>query len=111
PVLEMTAVVSAERVVDYLRTEAGRPLKAKELARALDVQAAEYAEFRALLHRLESEGKLYRVRRQRFAAPQRINLIAGRLQTIRSGAGFVLPEDGGADLFIPPDGLGSAVDG
>ncbi len=104
-------MVSAERVVDYLRTEAGRPLKAKELARALDVSAADYAEFRALLHHLESEGALYRVQRQRFAAPQRINLVVGRLQTIRSGAGFVVPEDGGADLFIPADGLGSAVNG
>jgi len=104
-------VVSAERVVNYLRTEAGRPLKAKELARALGVGAADYAEFRALLHRLESEGALYRVQRQRYAAPQRINLVVGRLQTIRSGAGFVVPEDGGADLFIPADGLGSAVDG
>src|SRR5690606_19256622 len=26
-------------------------------------------------------------------------------------AGFVVPEDGGADLFIPADGLGSAVNG
>src|SRR5690606_9993502 len=100
-----------ERVVDYLRTEAGRPLKAKELAQALDVPTAEYAEFRELLRRLESDGALYRVQRQRYAAPQRINLVAGRLQTIRSGAGFVVPDDGGPDLYIPVEGLGSAVDG
>ncbi|HEX7090154.1 MAG TPA: ribonuclease R [Longimicrobiales bacterium] len=104
-------MVTAERVVSYLRSEAGRPLKAKELARALDVPKAEYAAFRDLLRRMESEGALYRIRRQRYAAPQRINLVAGRLQTIRSGAGFVVPDDGGADLYIPVEGLGSAVDG
>ncbi|MBI4544040.1 MAG: ribonuclease R [Gemmatimonadetes bacterium] len=103
--------VSPDRVVEYLRTRAGRPLKSKELARGLGVAASEYAEFRALLGRLEDEGVVYRVRQQRYAAPEKINLLTGRLQTIRSGAGFVIPEDGAADLFVPTSGLGSAVDG
>lgn len=103
--------IGAEQVVEYLRTKAGRPLKAKELARGLGVSAQDYPEFRGLLGRLENEGLLYRVRRQRYAAPEKINLVAGRLQTIRSGAGFVVAEDGGEDLFIPFEGLGSAVDG
>ncbi|MGH7504911.1 MAG: ribonuclease R [Longimicrobiales bacterium] len=103
--------IAPDRIIEYLRTEAGRPLKTKELARALDVTAADYAGFRELLQKLESEGALYRVKGQRYAAPERINLTVGRLQTTRSGAGFVIPEGGGEDLFIPPAGLGSALEG
>jgi ribonuclease R len=108
---EVIVPVSPESIVEYLRTEAGRPLKAKELARGLGIDSRDYPEFRSLLARMEREGLLYRVRRQRYAAPEKINLVVGRLQTIRSGAGFVIGEDGEEDLFIPPTALGSAVDG
>ncbi len=103
--------LSPDRIIDYLRDEAGRPLKAKELARALGVGEVDYADFREQLHALETEGLLYRVQRQRYAAPEKINLVRGRLQTIRSGAGFVVPEAGDEDLFVPAEGLASAIDG
>jgi ribonuclease R len=103
--------IPADTIVEYLRSEAGRPLKAKELANGLNVSTADYAEFKDLLQRLEDEGTLYRVQRQRYAVPDRINLVVGRLQTTRSGAGFVTPEAGGGDLYVPKDGLASALDG
>jgi ribonuclease R len=98
-------------IVEFLRNDARRPLKAKELAAALRVPAGEFAAFRELLERLEAEGVLYKVQRQRYAAPERINLMVGRLQTTRAGAGFLVPEDGGADVFIPLDALSTAIDG
>ncbi len=106
----MSHGASAEAVIRYLDSEAQRPLKAKELARALDVDAGDYPEFRDFLGRLVDDGVLYRARNQRYALPQRINLVVGDLQVIRSGAGFVLVE-GGPDVFIPVAGLASAVDG
>lgn len=105
--------IPAETIIDYLRHTAGRPLKAKELAKGLGVLAQDYAEFKSQLAELERTGLLYRARSQRYAAPERINLVVGKLQTIRGGAGFVIPEegDGDGDLFIPAQSLDSAVDG
>lgn len=103
--------VDPRRIVEFLRTEAGRPLKAKELAKALEVPEADYAEFRDLLRRLEDEGVLYGVQRQRYAAPERINLLVGRIQTTRGGAGFLIPEDRSRDVFIPMQSLNTALDG
>ncbi len=103
---------TAEAVIRHLQDEARRPLKTKELAHALDVGQEEYAEFKDFLDRLVEDGVLYRVKGQRFALPQRINLAVGRLQTIRSGAGFVAREEGdGPDIYVPGNALGSAVDG
>jgi ribonuclease R len=106
----MTTDGTLEALIAHLRAEATRPLKAKELARALDVAPADYAEFKEYLSRLVDDGVLYRVRSQRYALPRRINLVVGVLQTIRSGAGFV-GNDEGPDIFIPQAGLGSAMDG
>jgi ribonuclease R len=97
-------------IVDYLRTEAGRPLKAAELAKALAVPPGDLAAFREELQRLEADGVLYRVQRQRYAAPERINLLVGRIQTIRGGAGFLIPEDGSPDVFVPVQALNTALD-
>ncbi len=108
---EMSVPIRADEIIEYLRDTAGRPLKAKELAQGLGVATDDYPEFKEQLRRLEDEGLLYRVRRQRYAAPEKINLVVGRLQTIRSGAGFVVPEDGEEDLFVPWQGMASAVHG
>jgi ribonuclease R len=99
------------RIVEFLREEAGKPLKPKDLARALGVADGAYADFRAQLERLEQDGVLYRVQRQRYAAPDRINLAAGRLQTTRGGAGFLITDDDTPDVFIPRDSLRTALDG
>jgi ribonuclease R len=105
-----------EEIVDYLQI-AGRPLKAKELAKGLGVPTEDYPEFKDLLQTLEENGTLYYVQRQRYAAPGKINLVVGRLRTIRSGAGFVIPDQPEKtktkteDLYIPADGLASALDG
>lgn len=102
--------LKAEHLIRYLQTEARHPLKTKELAKALDVDQADYPEFRDFLTRLVDDGVLYRVKGQRYALPQKINLVVGQLQTIRSGAGFVNPEEGD-DVFIPSNRLASALDG
>ena len=102
--------LTTEGVIRHLQTEAQRPLKAKELARALDIAEPDYAEFKEFLARLVDEGVLYRVKGQRYALPKKINLVVGQLQTIRSGAGFVTLEEA-QDVFVPSHGLGSALDG
>jgi ribonuclease R len=102
--------ITAEAVIRHLQGEARRPLKTKELARALEIPEPDYAEFKDLLGRLVDDGVLYRVKGQRYALPKKINLATGPLQVIRSGAGFVETEEG-PDVFVPANALGSALDG
>jgi ribonuclease R len=103
--------VSAERIIDFLRHDAGKPLKPVELATELEVPEGQVDEFNKLLEELEQQGLLYRNKQQRYAVPEKINLVVGTLQTIRSGAGFVVPDEGEGDLYIARDGLKSAVNG
>ncbi len=87
------------------------PLKAKELASELDVPRALYREFKERLKELEGTGDLYRVRTNRYAVPESINLTIGSLKITSSGDGFVRPEGPGEDVYVPASLQDSAMDG
>jgi ribonuclease R len=100
------------RILEHLREESSHPLKAKELARELGIGSDGYEEFRDTIRNLEERGLVYRQRKGRYAVPEKINLVIGRLQITRGGDGFVLVEkEGEEDVFIPERHLGSAVEG
>jgi ribonuclease R len=100
-----------EPVLEALN-RAGKPLKAKDLARNLEVARKDYRAFKDFLRELVDAGVLYRVKGNRFAPPERINLLTGRLTLIRSGAAFLAPESPGHDdVYIPADELNTAFHG
>jgi ribonuclease R len=102
-----------EQILQAVRGSGRGPLKPKELARELGVGTDVYHDFKALLARLEAEGRVYRVKGGRLAVPDKINLVVGRLSLIRSGDGFVAPDTGAKtqDVYVPFGDLGSAMDG
>lgn len=57
----------------------------------------------SLLEELAEEDKVVRVRRRVYAYPEDTNLVRGRFQSSSSGFGFVIPETGKEDYFIPAD--------
>lgn len=100
------------KVRSALRKSRKGPLKAKELAKSLDLPAGEYRDFKGLLRDMERAGAVYRVKGQRYALPEKINLLVGVLSVTRGGDGFVIPEEsGGRDVFVPGSLLESAMDG
>jgi len=99
-----------EPVIEALN-RAGRPQRAKDLAKALDVPRGDYRDFRHFLQDLQEAGEIYRVKGGRYAPPDRINLIVGHVSLIRSGAAFLAPEKPGEDIYIPADELGNAFHG
>jgi ribonuclease R len=102
-----------ELVLDCL-SRSQRPLKLKEIARELEIGEDGYGELKATLARLTEAGRVYRIKSQRYALPEQINLVVGTLDSTRRGAGFVVPEKkkaGESDVFVPPHKLGGAVHG
>ena len=102
---------SEDSVADYLRKSRRGPMKAKEIAKGLAVAPRNFREFRDLLGSMLERGRLYRVRGQRFAVPEKVNLVAGRVSVTQKGDGFVTPDQGGQDVFVPGLSLDSAMDG
>ena len=102
---------SEKAVLQHLSESRKGPLKAKELAKALSVPTGDHRAFRDLLLEMVDRGRLYRVKGQRFAVPERINLVVGRVALTSKGDGFVKPDSGGQELFVPGLSLESAMDG
>lgn len=104
--------VERDKILEFLRSKANRPMRAKELARGLDVSQDDYRAFRRLLDTLEADGAIVRQRKGRYAVPEQFDLVAGRLQVTRKGDGFVIPDEPGEDdVFVPARNLETAVDG
>lgn len=102
-----------DRVVEHLESEAKRPLKLKEIARGLGVGDDRYQALKDALSRLVDDGRVYRIKNQRYAVPQQINLVVGRMDSTRRGAGFVVREKDTdePDVFIPSHKMESAKHG
>lgn len=101
----------AQDVQRLLREHAGRPLKPKEIAKQLGVSTRDYRDLKDVLAELVDAGKLYRVKRGRYAPPEKINVTTGRFVVGRRGA-RILPDDRAETaLFVPFDRDGGALDG
>lgn len=99
------------RILQRLRRSRKGPLEAKELAKALKVPAKAYKTFQALLETMEAGGRIYRVKGKRYAVPEKINLVVGRLTITRNGDGFVIPDGKERDVFVPEPALDNAMAG
>lgn len=88
------------------------PLSFEELVERFGL--TEPAQRDALQVRLQAmlrDGQVLRNRRGAFGRASRMNLIAGRVSAHRDGFGFVIPDDGGPDLFLPPRQMESLMSG
>lgn len=101
-----------DAVIQALESSPRGQMKPKELSKALSVPKQEYRDFKGLLRELVNEGRLYRIKGNRYALPRKMNLVKGRVRGIRSGDAFLQPEDPSqGDIFIPGSHLDSAMDG
>jgi ribonuclease R len=108
---ERQGVPTREHIAAHVRSSGRGPLKTKEIARGLGVPARLYRALRKRLAAMEREGQLYRVKGNRYAVPETISLVVGRLQVIRSGDAFVVSPQEKQDVFVPAAVLDSAMDG
>ena len=78
----------------------GKPVSFDELCILLDIHKHEYDMFQRRLAAMEREAQLMRNRKNAYIVPERASLIAGRIEGHSDGYGFLVPDDGGDDLFL-----------
>lgn len=95
-------VASREFIMQFLN-DAGKPQHWQALCEALDIRTEEEQE--GLHRRLKAmvrDGQLMQNRRGSYALVQQLELVPGRIQAHRDGFGFLIPDDGSPDVFLPP---------
>ena len=100
-----------EQILDSMKEE-DRPLLLREILRHLGLEKEQRQKVRDCLRDLADEGKVVRIRGNRYGLPSKMNLIVGRVKTHPDGYGFVIPEaEGEEDVFISPRNLKEAMHG
>jgi ribonuclease R len=101
---------SREYVMQMLADQ-GRPLGFVELIELLDITSGERDSFQRRLGAMEREGQVLRNRKGAYILPERASLTAGKIMGHADGYGFLIPDDGSADIFLDQRQMGKVLHG
>ncbi len=104
-------IPSREFIMDLL-AEHGRPMARQQIAKALKLQGDEPVEaLRRRLRAMERDGQLMRNRRGGYGLIRKMDLVRGRVVGHADGFGFLIPDEGGDDLFLSPKEMHGVLHG
>lgn len=91
-----------QAILDYLR-ESGKPRSFEQIAAELNLESGrQEQQLEQTLAELESKGVILRNRRGHFGLVEKMDLIRGRIVGHPDGYGFLVPDQGGEDLYMSP---------
>jgi ribonuclease R len=93
-------IPSREEILGILRT-AATPQDVHSLAAALDVKPEELDGLMRRLNAMERDGQIKPSRNGTYQLAHQPNFIEGRVNGHRDGYGFLTPDDGSEDIFLP----------
>ena len=98
-----------KQLMSILEAEDYRPVSRADLARRLNLNPQDRKAFRHLVRKLELDGKVILLKKNRIALPAHGELVRGELFLHAQGFGFVNTEDPDLpEIFVPKPAMGSA---
>jgi ribonuclease R len=117
PAIEVRSLAASDvrdRVQQILR-KLGRPTTEKDLFKLLRVEGEARLEAKRVLAEMLAQGSLARTRSDRLGLPEKMDLVAGRLECKPGGFGFVRPDrlagKAEPDIYVAGAALGEALHG
>jgi len=104
-------IPSRELIMETLK-EQGVPLMREQLAEIFQLSDEEDLEaLRRRLNAMERDGQLVLNRRRGYGLVEKLDLVRGRIIAHPDGFGFLVPDEGGDDLFMSPRQMRSVFHG
>lgn len=104
--------IASRELIMTLLADQGEPLTRPQLEVLLEVSDEESAEaLRRRLRAMERDGQLMRNRKAQYILLSKLDLVAGRVVGHRDGFGFLIPDDGGEDIFLSAREMRQVFDG
>ena len=101
---------SRQAILDTLAEE-GAPLGIEQLIERLQVPDEALVGMRRRVAAMQRDGQILAGRKGALMLVSRIDLIPGRVSGHRDGFGFMLPDDGSPDIFLPPREMAKVMHG
>ena len=104
-------IASREFILKILDDSVG-PLTHPQLCVAIGLDDDDSQEaLRRRLFAMERDGQVHSNRKQAYACVDKLDLIRGRIQGHKDGFGFLIPTDGGEDIYLPYRQMRKVFDG
>lgn len=103
-------IPSREEILAVFRTAQG-PLLAADLARALKVKPAAQEVLGRRLNAMERDGQIRADVTGSYTLADQSGFITGKVSAHRDGYGFVIPDEGGDDLFLNDKEMNKVLNG
>ena len=93
-------IPSREFILELLQQN-DQPLTRRSIGKLLGLSGEEQTEaLRRRLRAMERDGQLHRNRKSAYGVMSKMNLVTGRIMGHQDGFGFLIPDEGGEDLFL-----------
>ena len=93
-------IPSREFILEILKQN-DRPLTRRQIGKLLGLTGEDQTEaLRRRLRAMERDGQLLRNRKSAYGVMSKMNLVTGRIMGHQDGFGFLIPDEGGEDLFL-----------
>ena len=99
-------------LLQFMKEPAYKPMDMQELANIFDIKRNEWIAFKRVLKAMEREELIVRTKNDKFAIPDTLGMVKGKIQIHQKGYGFVISEEEDRDdIFIPISGIKTAMNG
>jgi len=103
-------IPSREFILQVLADQ-GVPVQPDELVGLLDITRAEREPFERRIEAMERAGQVMRNRKGALCVVEKLDLVRGRVEGHPDGFGFLIPDEGGADIFLAPKQMHKVLHG
>jgi ribonuclease R len=87
------------------------PVAVRTLGHRLGISPDQRAQLRKMVRELYKKGVILRIRGNRYGLSQKMDMVVGRIRVHPNGFAFVIPDEGGKDVYVNARSAREALDG